>query len=195
MNNAKDYRLTIKVRNNRILKAIEAIGGEPGGKWCEKNGLSYVSVNDLISMKASPIAASGNLSTTALKLCEVLGKLPEELWSNEQIYPLEKNFSDVEISHEEMLSLAAPGALSLQSPEDDMEKVNTSRMLTKAVKSLPQKMQDIIRMRFVEDKTYNEIGECLDISGSRVMQLHEKALRRLRHPDNKLSPLREVMEA
>jgi hypothetical protein len=31
-----------------------------------------------------------SLITNPLELCELLGKLPEELWSNEQLYPLEK---------------------------------------------------------------------------------------------------------
>mgnify|MGYP005820526747 CR=1 FL=1 len=29
---AKDYRVTVKVRNNRLLRAIEAAGGAPGQK-------------------------------------------------------------------------------------------------------------------------------------------------------------------
>ena len=29
----KDYRITVKVRNNRILKAVEETGSTFGGKW------------------------------------------------------------------------------------------------------------------------------------------------------------------
>lgn len=38
----KDYRVTVKVRNNRILRAIEAAGGTLVGKWCEEHGLAYL---------------------------------------------------------------------------------------------------------------------------------------------------------
>ena len=95
MANHKDYRLTVKVRNNRILKAIEAVGGTPGGKWCAANGLNYVSVNELINLTSSPLnKVDGTLTLNASLLCDVLGKLPEDLWSNEQLYPLVKNFSE-----------------------------------------------------------------------------------------------------
>lgn len=73
----KDYRITVKVRNNRILKAIEAVGGTPGNKWCEANGLGYGLVNDLINLTASPIGEYGDLRPTAARLCEVLGVLPD----------------------------------------------------------------------------------------------------------------------
>ena len=88
-----DYRVTVKVRNNRILKAMKEIGAEPGQKWCEANGLVYTQINNLINMTESPLLKTGALSTSAERLCDVLGKLAEELWTNDQIRPLEKNFT------------------------------------------------------------------------------------------------------
>ncbi len=95
----KDYRITVKVRNNRILKAIEECGGTPGQKWCEANGLSYSSLNYFINMAKSPLRDDGTIRSSASQLCDVVGKLPEELWSNEQLYPLEKNFSEMEMDY------------------------------------------------------------------------------------------------
>ena len=100
-----DYRVTVKVRNNRLLKAIEDAGGKTGQKWCETQRLSYASVNDLVNMVISPLTKEGKLTATAARLCEVLDKLPEELWSNEQIYPLERNFSELEMNHAQVMAL------------------------------------------------------------------------------------------
>ncbi len=65
----KDYRVTVKVRNNRILRAIEEAGGTPGQKWCEEQGIGYQSINNLVNMTASPLTADGNLSAPAAMLC------------------------------------------------------------------------------------------------------------------------------
>ena len=50
----KDYRITVKVRNNRMLNAIADAGGTPGQKWCAGKGLSYARWNSLINMTSSP---------------------------------------------------------------------------------------------------------------------------------------------
>lgn len=55
----RDYRVTVKVRNNRILTAIEAAGGSPGQKWCVANGLPYLQVNDPVRDKPLPSGRGG----------------------------------------------------------------------------------------------------------------------------------------
>lgn len=103
----KDYRLTVTVRNNRILKAIEDAGGQPGGNWCAANGLSYSAVNNLITLKAGPLLKGGDLCPTALRLCEVLRKTPHELWSDSQLYPLETSAAEFELDAAEIAALHA----------------------------------------------------------------------------------------
>ena len=179
-----DYRVNIKVRNNRILKAIEESGGTVGQKWCEANGLGYSSVNSLINMVVSPVTKMGELIPTAARLCEVLGKLPDELWSDEQIRPLEKNFTSLEMSREEIVALMPPDAMGLELTDFDqfMHMRELPERIEQAIDTLDERKQYIIRSRFYEDKTLDELGKELGVSKDRVRQIEARALRELRHP-------------
>jgi RNA polymerase sigma factor (sigma-70 family) len=178
----KDYRLTIKVRNNRLLKAIEAVGGTPGGKWCAANGLGYSRVNDMVNMTSSPLTAEGELHRDAARLCEVLGKLPEDLWSNEQLYPLEKNFSEMEMDHAQVVALLPQEQQSYLPDFSEFEQAQTKALVSKAVSTLTQREQKVLRMRFGDDLTLDECANRLDVTRERVRQIEAKALRKMRHP-------------
>jgi RNA polymerase sigma factor (sigma-70 family) len=178
----KDYRVTVKVRNNRILRAIESAGGTAGGKWCEANGLSYSVVNDLISLRVSPLTMHGSLSATAEKLCDILGKLPEELWSNDQLYPLEKNFSELEMSHEQVVAMLPNEQQFYLMDTSEMERKQTKKLMDKALETLTAREAKILRMRFEDDLTLEAIGKQLGVTGQRVREMEARALRKMRHP-------------
>lgn len=176
----KDYRVTVKVRNNRILKAIEDSGGVPGAKWCKANGMSYQMVNDLINMTLSPLAESGGISITAGRLCEVLGKLPEDLWSNEQLYPLERNYSEMEMDYAHIVAML-PSEQQFYLPDfSGIEQSEIRCLVSKALSKLCPRERDVIRMRFEEDLTLEECAKRLDVTRERVRQIELKAFRKLR---------------
>ncbi|HHV94630.1 MAG TPA: FliA/WhiG family RNA polymerase sigma factor [Firmicutes bacterium] len=53
-------------------------------------------------------------------------------------------------------------------------------MLTEAIEALPERERLVITLYYYEELTLKEIGKVLDVSESRVSQLHTKALSRLR---------------
>lgn len=179
----KDYRLTLKVRNNRILKAIEAMDATLGWKWCAENGLSYTSVNRYINMTDSPLDVEGRLKQSAEKLCDVLGKLPDELWSNEQLYPLEKNFSEMEMDYAQVVSLLPPEQQSYLQDFSEFEQEQTKALLSDAMKTLTFKERDILQMRFNEGLTLDESAERYGLSRERARQIEARALRKMRRPE------------
>lgn len=194
MANHKDYRLTVKVRNNRILKAIEAVGGTPGGKWCAANGLNYVSVNELINLTSSPLnKVDGTLTLNASLLCDVLGKLPEDLWSNEQLYPLVKNFSEMEMDYGQVCALLPSSEQSYLPDFSEMEEAETTKLVDEALGCLTSREAKVLRLRFYEDMTLAAIGEQLGVQQERVRQIEAKALRKLRHP-RLAEPLSELVD-
>jgi RNA polymerase sigma factor (sigma-70 family) len=174
-----DYRVTVKVRNNRILKAIKEVGGEPGQKWCEANGLPYNQVNNLINMTESPLLKIGSLSTAAEKLCDVLGKLPEELWTNDQIRPLEKNFTELDMTQDQVMALLP---LSETSYIQDFDKKDLEEVMAAALSTLSRRQSNVLHLRFKQGLRLDEIAEKFEISEERVRQIESKALRILRHP-------------
>jgi RNA polymerase sigma factor (sigma-70 family) len=181
-----DYRVKIKVRNNRILKAMEEINAEPGQKWCEANSISYTVFNNLINMTASPLdGKTKELSLTASKLCEVLFKSADDLWSNEQLRPLERNFTELEMSAEQVSGLLANQEEAIYIQDFDAQ--NFKDVLKNQMDYLHPRERKVLQLRYFNELTLEEIGTAMDIGKERVRQIEEKALRKLRHPRHSLS--------
>ncbi|MBK8467638.1 MAG: RNA polymerase subunit sigma-70 [Chloracidobacterium sp.] len=188
----KDYRVTVKVRNNRLLKAIEESGGTPGQKWCDANYLSYTKVNELINMTRSPITSYGALSPIATQLCDLLNKVPEDLWSAEQLHPLEKNFAEMEMSHEQLAALLPSEQQSYELDISEFEnKQVAQQLLDVCTEALTPRERQVLHYRFTEDMSHVEIGKILGVCRDRIIQIEAKVLRKLRSGTRlkKLSPL------
>jgi RNA polymerase sigma factor (sigma-70 family) len=176
----KDYRITVKVRNNRILKAIEDVGGNIGAKWCEANGLGYMRVNAFIQLKSGPLNANGDLFPDALRLCEVLGKLPEELWSNEQLYPLERNFSEMEMDYSQVVAMLPAEQQSYLPDYSHLEQEQAKKLIGRALSTLTDRERKLIQMRFEGDLPLENCAKYFDVTRERARQIEAKALRKLR---------------
>ncbi len=61
-------------------------------------------------------------------------------------------------------------------PEKMMEKEELKRLLLEVIMTLTDKEKQVITMYYYEDLTLKEISRVLDVSESRVSQLHSKAL-------------------
>ncbi len=78
------------------------------------------------------------------------------------------------------------GDKSSPSPYSDSERIEASEHIQKVLKTLTQKEEVVIRMRFGigvdRDHTLEEVGRHLSITRERVRQIEAKALRKLKHP-------------
>jgi RNA polymerase sigma factor for flagellar operon FliA len=74
-------------------------------------------------------------------------------------------------------SIESPASLN---PDVIVEKDEIRRVIIEAIKDLPDKEQKILVLYYYEDLTLKEIGRVLDVTESRVSQLHTKAILRLR---------------
>jgi predicted DNA-binding protein YlxM (UPF0122 family) len=122
-----------------------------------------------------------SLTNVARNLCDVVGKLPEDLWSNEQLYPLEKNFSEIEMSKSQLSALMQD---SMETPQlgHELEEEERNSVLESVLASLSEQEQEIIKARFFDDKSLNDIAKERDVSRERIRQIEAIALRKLRHP-------------
>ena len=72
------------------------------------------------------------------------------------------------------------------SPYSDAERIETSEQIQRVLRTLTQKEETVIRMRFGigvdRDHTLEEVGRFLSITRERVRQIEAKALRKLKHP-------------
>lgn len=74
-------------------------------------------------------------------------------------------------------SIEAPSSLN---PDVIVEKDEIRRIIIEAINELPDKEKKVLVLYYYEDLTLKEIGQVLDVTESRVSQLHTKAILRLR---------------
>jgi RNA polymerase sigma factor FliA len=66
-----------------------------------------------------------------------------------------------------------------ESPESSAEWDEMRLLLTKAIQSLPEREQSVITLYYAEDLLLKEIADILEVTESRVSQIHSRALYRL----------------
>jgi RNA polymerase sigma factor for flagellar operon FliA len=82
-------------------------------------------------------------------------------------------------------SIESPSSLN---PDVMVEKDEMRRVIVEAINDLPEKEKKILVLYYYEDLTLKEIGQVLEVTESRVSQLHTKAILRLR---SKLTNIRK----
>jgi RNA polymerase sigma factor for flagellar operon FliA len=74
-------------------------------------------------------------------------------------------------------SIESPVSLN---PDSVMEREEIKRVIVQSIQELPEKEKKVLVLYYYEDLTLKEIGKVLDVTESRVSQLHTKAILRLR---------------
>ncbi|MBI3394658.1 MAG: RNA polymerase sigma factor WhiG [Spirochaetia bacterium] len=76
-----------------------------------------------------------------------------------------------------METIESPANLN---PDALIEREEIKSVIVEAIKQLPDKEKKVIVLYYYEDLTLKEIGEVLEVTESRISQLHTKAIMRLR---------------
>ncbi len=74
-------------------------------------------------------------------------------------------------------SIESPMSLN---PDAVMEREEIKRVIVQSIQELPEKEKKVLVLYYYEDLTLKEIGKVLEVTESRVSQLHTKAILRLR---------------
>ncbi len=72
------------------------------------------------------------------------------------------------------------GKSRFQSPEEGIEREEIKKTLIKAINDLSEKEKMVITLYYYEELTLREISEILEVSESRISQLHTKALKKMK---------------
>jgi len=72
-----------------------------------------------------------------------------------------------------------PDSMSTQDPESELVQSETIDMVGDAIENLPKKERLVVTLYYYEEMTMKEIGQILNISESRVCQIHSSAILRL----------------
>lgn len=186
-----DFRLEVKVKNNRLVSAIEK-DFKSVNAFCNANNLWPSEVGLLCNLKASPLVKTKNeyyqLQTEwrkiALDISEALGMLPEEIWPEHmQEIVLQNNKSSVEVNADFVAKM-----ISSDYKKDPLliaASAQQKNQLEAILDTLEEREKAVIFGHFGFDgknKTLSEISEELNCSRERVRQILSKALKKLRHP-------------
>jgi RNA polymerase sigma factor for flagellar operon FliA len=74
-------------------------------------------------------------------------------------------------------SIESPSSMN---PDAVVERYEINKVIVQAINELPEKEKMVIVLYYHEDLTFKEIGQVLNVSESRISQLHTKANLRLR---------------
>lgn len=74
-------------------------------------------------------------------------------------------------------SIESPQSLN---PDIIVEKEEIKKVIVEAINELPEKEKKVLVLYYYEDLTLKEIGKVLEVTESRISQLHTKAITRLR---------------
>ena len=193
-----DYRIRISVRNARLLHAIKKAGHRPGPQFADLVGIDYGAVLlPYLNLTRSPLNRGGLIRECAWALCDYLGASLDQLWSDEQLTPLQSNSAQKDFSYEQVLSLYTPTGHGDLDPQSLTAKSQAARLLLASLDELTPREASVIRYRFgigFSEMTLNEVGDRLGQSKERVRQIESKALRKLRHPKRNLAALTNAFD-
>lgn len=189
----KDFRITVTVRNNNILRAAESLGMSLP-QLADHVGIRYEVLSALAAMRLSPLdGRTGAVRWQVERLCEKVGKTFDELFSEHQREALDTNRSTAQISAEQAYALTS----SMRAPEEPEDVVYLEQrraVIDLALGRLTARERGVITRRNGLGEqpamTLSEIGLEYDLSPERVRQIEAKALRKLRHRDSEARHLR-----
>ena len=175
-----EYRVKVLVSNNLLIQAIENAGYKTQSEFARAIDCGTSYINMLCGLRVSPINQEGEFTKVANQVMEALGACPTDLWTEEQLTMSLKKSSSWSVMGREELNELMNGA-----PKSLLESVagqELKKTMDEVRKTLTYKEQQLIGMRFDDDKSLEQIGKELGITKERVRQMEAKALRKLRYP-------------
>ena len=134
-----------------------------------------------IDEAAKAVEAKTGKVATDKQIAEELGITPKELLEWQSVLK-----STNVVSLNEYVEQGAEPAMDarrnshFQQPETAISKQELKKVLAEALEQLTDKEKKVILLYYYEEMTLKEISRTLDVSESRVSQLHTKALNKMR---------------
>jgi transcriptional regulator with XRE-family HTH domain len=178
----KDYHYKFRVQNGRLRETIDARYSSIA-EMCRKANLNPTTVGNYLNFRTSPMKDSGEWKASALNLASAIGIPAEDLWPDNLKGKMEKNTIEGFASNAALINQEYDQfKLTDGQPLDLPDTPDTGEILEKMMASLTPREANVLKLRFYQDMTLEEISKIEKVSRARIQQIETKALRKMRHP-------------
>lgn len=188
----KEYRVITRVKNNLLMGAIERAGYSSLSNFADKTQISLSMLCAIINFKVSPLDKNGDWRSIVHTICTALNKMPSQLFTEAQTKITGAKVKVTEVSEAE--AIWALEHASDHDPQRQLEARDLHAALDNLMDALRPREQEVLRMRYGfdgQEMTFRDIADKLGITGARVIQIHDRAVRILQHPKHR-GPCQEL---
>lgn len=183
------FRLTVRLHNNRLIKAVERLGFTSTRQAAQSLGVHYSTLCALERFQHSPLKKDGTWKEWCVELAEKLFSSPEDLWPEEAL-KVRFSVKSLEVSGEQAFALMG----------HEPESAEKLLMQKGAMGEVERAMQEVLEPRerqaileWIETDNFVEVGENVPkhngrksptgkvgISHARARELVYRAIRKVR---------------
>jgi RNA polymerase sigma factor (sigma-70 family) len=175
-----DYRIKVSIRNNRLLKAMEAKGFTSVSKFEKSYGFRNYAMINLVNGSKPPLDKNGEIKPFVKEVLDILEINIKDAFTEKQLQGFKKHSFTVEAKESQLLQLVdARKPLEINLMQKDINK-----LIDNLLSSLPKQYEKVIRMYMFENKRKCEIASQLNLSSSRIDQIVEKGIEKLKTHSN-----------
>ena len=175
-----DYRIKVTIRNNRLLKAMEAKGFTSASKFEKSYGFRNYAMINLVNGSIPPLYKNGEIKPFVKEILDILEINITDAFTEKQLQGFKKHSFTVEAKESQLLQLVdARKPLEINLMENDVNK-----LIDNLLSSLPKKYEQAIRMSMFENKPIKEIAVTLGVGKVRVGQIITKGIEKLKTHSN-----------
>ena len=166
-----DFNVKLTVRNARLLSAIRETYGS-AAELSRQMGAAQSNVAALVNMRIKPFNSKG-WTRLAESVAVMLSKHPDELWPEHmREVKLAKSSAELELGLREVQELTSGVSSEVR--------LSREKVLSDFMGKLTDRHREAVNLYYFENRTFEEIGEHLNVSTARARQIVQTALRKMR---------------
>jgi RNA polymerase sigma factor (sigma-70 family) len=195
----KDYSLQIKIKNNFLLTMMKQHNITTAAELSRASAVDSNSIQAMLNLTSPAYSKNGDIKTSVINLCLFFNCLPKDIFPEQHLQKsLKVNKVFMEANAEDLVPMYArlgsqdPLDLLLEQEQEELE----HNALAAAVSTLYESQQNVLKLRFGvgtdfdESHTFTQIGEIMERTPTRISQIQDKALEKMRRPALGLQKLR-----
>jgi len=182
---SRDYRILVRIKNNRLWTAITETWPDVKNQSdaARRLGSTPQALNALLNMRIWPYSRRRGWGRLAQRIADALRSIPDYLFT-EDLYGVKATPIEFEVDRPTLESIGV--CAHADSPDVLVERVERVEVIASVLCALNGNEAMILRRLYGLDGEAEErrqdIGQSLGVGGTRVGQIHARALQKLRRP-------------